>query len=164
MKKRKVEEEFLELVNDSRDILFKICNAYGDSREEREDLSQEIIFQLWKSFPTFQRKSKFSTWMYRVALNTALLSLRKKKKRPQEEELTDNFKFQHQVNHIDSSNEEIIRLYQAIKRLKEIDRSIILLHLEGMSYKEVAEIVGITEKNVSVRLVRIKNRLRELVT
>jgi len=141
-------------------IIYKICNLYA-AEEDREDLKQEIIYQLWQSYPSFRGDSKFQSWMYRVALNTAMLGLRARKVKytplsDREQEIPDN-------PGADSREEEKARqLYHHISKLKDLDKTIIFLYLEQCSYDEIAEITGISTKNVSVRLVRIREKLRAL--
>lgn len=134
--------------------------VYCNCLEDREDLFQEICFQLWKSFPTFKNEARFSTWMYRVALNTAISSVRYRNKKVRFEPLNEN------LNRIENDWDEEGRaklLYQAISELNRIDKAIILLWLEGNNYEEIATIMGTTKSNVSVKLVRIKRKLEELV-
>ena len=153
---------FLELVEQNQDIVHKICGLYAVNTDDRKDLSQEIVCQLWKSYQSFRGDSKFTTWMYKVALNTALLNLRRNRCRVRTESLKEH--------HGDIPTEtidrekhgKISRLYEAINQLREFDRAVILLYLEQFSYREIAEVIGISEANVSVRLVRIKKKLKEL--
>jgi len=139
-------------------IIYKICKLYADG-EDREDLKQEIIYQLWKSFPTYRGDSKFQSWMYRVALNTAMLGLRARKIKYtglsiQELRISeDPFATQDEESRVQ-------QLYRQISKLKDLDKTIIFLYLEECSYKEIAEITGISTNNVSVRLVRIREKLR----
>ena len=151
---------FVDKVFENINIVHKICNIYGDGNN-KEDLKQEIIYQLWKSYPKFNAQSKFQTWMYRVALNTALLSFRKKKLIYSE---ITNKELQIKVE--DSSESDlkahVNQLYRHIATLNELDKAITFLYIEKFSYQEISEIMGISEKNVSVKLVRIKNKLREL--
>lgn len=154
--------EFLEKVNQSQNILYHICSVYTHNREDWQDLWQEILLQLWRSFSSFKEKSAFSTWMYRVALNTALMYQRRKKRSwfhssPEMEILLDD-----QMT-TSPQDEDIKILYQCIQKLSPLDRAIILLKLEQKSYLEIAEITGFSESNVSVRIVRIKTKLRQLL-
>jgi len=159
---KKRHQDFLEKVNQSQGVLYRICSIYTSNREEWNDLWQEILLQLWRSLPSFHEKSSFSTWMYRVALNTALMHQRKKKRRwfstniENENLISDN-------NPSLQKDEEVRILYECIRQLPQLDRAIILLKLEEMSYKEIAEITGFSESNVSVRILRIKERLRLLL-
>ena len=154
---------FLEQIEQNQDIVHKICCLYANNRDDRKDLSQEIICQLWKSYKSFRGDSKFTTWMYKVALNTALLSLRRHFGRVR----TETLKEQHADIPAEADDMEkhgqISRLYEAISQLGKLDRAIILLYLEQFSYKEISEVIGISESNVSVRLVRTKKKLKELL-
>jgi RNA polymerase sigma-70 factor (ECF subfamily) len=156
----RTDKHFLELIHRHQSILHKICFAYCANPPEREDLQQEIVLQLWRSYPSFQGKSQFSTWMYRVALNTAINRTTKPNifsDSPKANEVAYDPGDDYDLS------EEIRMLHKAIARLKKVDRAIILLWLEELSYKEIAETIGITEKNVSVRIVRVKNRLAEII-
>ncbi|MDF1575354.1 MAG: RNA polymerase sigma factor [Bacteroidales bacterium] len=131
------------------------------NRQDREDLQQEITLQLWKSFPSFKGKSAFSTWMYRVALNTAINQTRRPglfidaSSSPEIPcDPSDSYRL----------SEEIQILYRAISGLKKVEKAIILMWLEEKSYEEIAEAIGITVKNVSVRLVRIRTKLAEIIS
>ncbi|MHC4537347.1 MAG: RNA polymerase sigma factor [Planctomycetota bacterium] len=154
---------FLELVEQNQDIIHKICCLYAMNMDERKDLGQEIVCQLWKSYQSFRGDSKFTTWMYKVALNTALFNLRRSRSRVRIERLKEH----HGDIPAKTDNQEkhgkINKLYKAINQLREFDRAIILLYLEELSYSQIAEVIGISESNVSVRLVRIKKKLKELL-
>ncbi len=154
---------FLELVEQNQDIIHKICGLYAVNTDERRDLSQEIVCQLWKSYKSFRGDSKFTTWMYKVALNTALLNLRRNQSRVR----TESLKEHHGDIPARVSDQEkhgkISGLYEAINQLPKFERAIVLLYLEQFPYKEIAEVTGISESNVSVRLVRIKKKLKELL-
>lgn len=139
-------------------IIYKICKLYANG-EDRDDLKQEIIYQLWKSFPTYRGDSKFQTWMYRVALNTAMLGLRARKMKYTG--LSDQ-EFNISEDPFRDQDEEarVKQLYRQIYKLKDLDKTIIFLYLEECSYDEIADITGISNKNVSVRLTRIREKLR----
>ena len=158
-----MEKEFLQIVQKNQGIIHKVCNIYCDTEEDRNDLFQEIVAQLWKSFPTFRRESKFSTWMYRVALNTAITSFKKTKRRPDRNHLTyENFQIKDED--YDVTTEENIRLlHRAVAQLTGIEKSIILLFLENKKYEEIAEITGITQNYVRVKMNRIKKKLKKLM-
>jgi RNA polymerase sigma-70 factor (ECF subfamily) len=159
MTRKDLEKEFMDHITLNEAMVHKICNIYASSYAERQDLKQEIIYQLWRSFPTFKGKSKFQTWMYRVALNTALYFNRKKKPSS-----TDLSQMEAQEDNIDIELEEQLKkLYLAIRTLSQIDRAIIFLYLEKNSYEHIGEIVGISDKNVSVRIHRIKEKLRQFI-
>jgi len=159
---KKQQHKFLEKVNQSQNILYHICSVYTQNREDWKDLWQEILLQLWRSFPSFQEKSSFSTWMYRVALNTALMHQRKKKRSWFHTHTETQFLADDETANF-QRDEEVQLLYECIQQLSPLDRAIILLKLEQKSYREVAEITGFTESNVSVRINRIKDRLRHLL-
>jgi RNA polymerase sigma-70 factor, ECF subfamily len=142
-------------------IIIKICRAYTDSQEDFEDYYQEVCLQIWRSKDKFRGDSKWSTWIYRLSLNICLTLIKKKKKTRQycstdtlrqNEEAEDNTIF---------SDESLKLLYDAIKKLSEIDRAVILLYLEEKLNKEIAEIIGTTPNNIGVRVNRIKERLRK---
>jgi len=163
-KNREIEiNNFLSLISDNQGIIYKICNVYANSREDKNDLKQEIILQLWKSFHSFQGKSKFSTWMYRIAFNTAVSNIRKSRRHPVIEALTGAEELFPEKEEIDYLNEEINHLYKAIAQLKDVEKAIVMLYLEEKSYKEIGEILGISENNVSVKLVRLKEKLKKLM-
>jgi len=159
MVKKDLEQEFLGHIMQNEDMIHKICNIYASSYEDRQDLQQEIIYQLWRSYPSFKGNSKFQTWMYRVALNTAIYFKRKKK--PATTDLL-NIPIE-EDNSLKDLEEQIKKLYLAIRNLNQIDRAIIFLYLEKHSYEQIGEVVGITVKNVSVRIVRIKKQLRQII-
>jgi len=152
------EEEFLKLIDQHQGIIHKICRLYRDGKEDREDLFQEIVFQLWKSVGGFNDRSKFSTWMYKVALSTAIAVYRKK--RP-------SIVFTgHLPDYSESSSDasdQSDRLLQALKMLRDEDKALIVLYLEDLSYKEIAEISGISENHVGVKLNRIKTSIQKII-
>jgi RNA polymerase sigma-70 factor, ECF subfamily len=153
-----LEEEFIELVNKHQGILHKICNVYFNKSAYKEDYYQEMLIRLWKSYPAFNNQSAFSTWLYRVAINTAIDIVRKQYLLPKHTELS-NIVYNIPEHEYDegSYNKEI--LYQAIDHLSDVDKAIILLYLEDYNYKEIAEIIGISESNAGVNINRIKNQL-----
>ena len=155
-----MEQEFVQIINQNQGILHKVCRIYCVNATEREDLFQEIVLQLWKSFPSFRGESKMTTWMYRIALNTAISGVRKKRIATTELALfTNQIADQPQQNNEDELN----RLYKSIERLSDIEKSIVLLYLEDKPYDEIAEIIGITANHVAVKMSRIKEKLRTLL-
>jgi len=160
MSHERTDKRFLELIHRHQSILHKICFAYCNKRSDREDLQQEIVLQLWKSYPSFQGNSLFSTWMYRVALNTAINRTTKPGILADSSKVND---LSYDPGDEYELSEEIRMLHKAISHLKKIDKAIILLWLEEHSYEEIAESIGITVKNVSVRIVRAKTRLAEII-
>jgi len=160
MKQKQNKKVFSELIEKHQSIIHKISRVYENSRADREDLFQEICLQLWKSYPNFREEAKFSTWMYRVALNTAISNIRKSKKNLAFEPLRETDRIPDDSN-IEKENVQL--LYRTISKLNRIDKAIILLWLEEKNYEEIATIMGTTKTNVSVKLVRIKRKLEELV-
>lgn len=137
---------------------------YVDNEEDRRDLFQEIIIQLWKAFPKFRGESKISTWMYRVALNTAISYFRKQSRKPQRTSLERSF-LQIADEEYDFDYEEKLKILKsAIDRLTKIEKAIIMLYLEEKDYEEIAETVGITQNYVRVKMNRIKNKLKKTLT
>ncbi|WP_205945887.1 RNA polymerase sigma factor [Pedobacter hiemivivus] len=158
-----MEKVFVEMINTHRGIIFKVCNLYGASQEDKNDLFQEIVLQLWKAFPSFRSESKQSTWMYRVALNTAITIFRKESKRPERMSLSgEEFQIP-DMSTFSDSDEQISMLNRAILGLTEIERAIILLYLEEKNYEEISEIIGISKSNVGVRINRIKIKLEKII-
>lgn len=151
---------FSELIKENQRIIHKITMVYESGLADREDLFQEICLQLWLSYPNFREEAKFSTWMYRVALNTAISNVRKEKKKPFFEPLFENAGIPEDNS---DEKEKVKLLYRTISKLNRIDKAIILLWLEEKNYEEIASIMGTTKTNVSVKLVRIKRKLEELV-
>lgn len=158
-----LEKEFLHIIHENQGIIHKVCNMYCDAEEDRNDLFQEIVAQLWKSYPTFRNESKVTTWMYRVGLNTAITSFKKNKRRPDQNRLSlENFQVADE-NHEAETEESIKLLHRAVARLTGIEKSIILLFLENKKYEEIAEITGITQNYVRVKMNRIKKKLKILM-
>jgi RNA polymerase sigma-70 factor, ECF subfamily len=153
------QQEFVQQVHGAQGILFRICNVYARGAENRDDLRQEMLLQLWRSYPSFRKDSAFSTWMYRVALNTALMHSRREKKAPRSLPI-DGIPASDVPREEQEDNEKVRVLYECIQELPAIDRAIVLLHLEERTSEEIAEIIGVSRGNVGVRLVRLKERLR----
>lgn len=150
--------EFIENIEKNQLIIHKISNIYFDTREDREDFFQDVLLNSWRSFPNFEGKSKFSTWLYKVALNTALRKLRSKKNKIKTiniNEVKTEFK-EEESNY----EENVMLLYKAINSLDELDRMITMLYLDKLSYREISEITGLTETNVGVKINRIKQKLK----
>lgn len=162
MKAGDVDQEFLELVNRCQKVIHKVCWLYADSPEDRQDLFQEILFQLWRSYPSFAGKSNFSTWTYRIALNTAITALRKETRRPEQVELNTDAIASEAAAAGPASREQVEILYRLIRRLSRVDRALIMLYLDDLSYREISEVLGLSENNIGVKLNRIKSRLQEM--
>ncbi len=142
-------------------MLFKICRIYQDDPQDREDLLQEITLQLWHVFDTYRGESKISSWIYRVALNTAITYFKKQKRRPDSEPIPVNF--DQPDDTINEKEEQLALFYKAIKQLDKIEKALIYLYMEDQPYEEIAKTLGITEVNARVRLNRIKNKLKEII-
>ncbi|MBC8054108.1 MAG: sigma-70 family RNA polymerase sigma factor [Sphingobacteriaceae bacterium] len=157
-----MKEQFVKIISENEGLIFKVCNLYCRGKEDIEDLFQDIILQLWKAYPGFKGDSKISTWMYRVALNTAITRIRKESRREKFEELSDgtcNF-----AAFVESPEEErLTKMYEAIKKLSEVERALTMLYLDDCSYKEMSEILGISESNIGFKLNKIKTKLRILI-
>jgi RNA polymerase sigma-70 factor, ECF subfamily len=144
-------------------IIIKICRAYTDSQEDFEDYYQEVCLQIWRSKDRFRGDSKWSTWIYRLSLNICLTLIKKKKRHRQHS--TSDYEIQIETTEDNQafSDESLNLLYDAIRKLSEIDRAVILLYLEEKPNKEIAEIIGTTPNNIGVRINRIKERLKKLL-
>jgi len=153
---------FLRLIEENRGIIIKICNAYCRNKNDREDLAQDIIYQLWKSGHRFNADYKFTTWMYRVALNVAISYYRRAKRSHPVISFSGISMDVEDKKEGDTPAEEQLHLLQRfIGELKDLDRALILLYLEEKTYSEIAEIIGISETNTATRLSRIKDRLKQ---
>lgn len=155
-------KEFVDILNNHRGLIYKVCHLYCDDPEDRKDLFQEIVLQVWKSLGNFRQESSIGTWMYRIALNTAITHLRKEKRSGGKVSL-DGIDIP-ELNEDGEKEDQLKQLFKAIENLDRIDKSIILLHLEEKSYEEISEITGLTRTNVGVRLNRIKARLSNTLT
>lgn len=153
------EKEFISLLNEHQKIVYKVCNLYMDRHADREDLFQEITLQAWKAYANFRGDAKFSTWLYRVALNTAITFFRKEKRAPAIY-TTDILPEPGSEAH-DPIEEQVRAMYSAIGHLSKIDKAIVMLYLEDYSYNEIGEMMGITANNVAVKMNRIKIKLKE---
>jgi RNA polymerase sigma-70 factor (ECF subfamily) len=157
-----MQREFERLLNEHRGIVVKLANAYCRAREERDDLVQEISLQLWRAYPSYDRGRRFSTWMYRVALNTAISFARSASTRQRRAVPLDETAAPELVHHpaAHSDDARVAALYRTLRRFDELDRALLVLHLEDRSHREIAEILGISETNVGTKLARLKNRIR----
>jgi RNA polymerase sigma factor (sigma-70 family) len=154
------EQEFLNMIADHQGIIHKVCRLYRESKEDREDLFQEITYQLWKAFPGFKGAAKLSTWMYRIALNTAIASFRKKRPRLEYPQIMPDVLEEVPDEDLASRQDQLLT---AVKKLDDHEKALIALYLEELSYREIAEVIGITENNVGVKLNRIKNKIQKLI-
>jgi RNA polymerase sigma-70 factor (ECF subfamily) len=156
------ENEFVTLVQKHQNLIHKICRLYTRSDAEHKDLFQEITIQLWKAYPKFRGDSKFSTWMYRVGLNTAITLYRKSKRRIQSQNIDDfSYKIPQTEAYDDTEDQQLQLIYEAIKKLNDIEKALIFLYLENKNYKEISETIGISEVNARVKMNRIKKKLKK---
>lgn len=157
------EAEFVQLINKNRGILYKIARIYTDNLADREDLVQEMLLHLWKNFAGFEGRSAFSTWMYRVALNTAITFIRKAQKRPL---LTNDAEaaWQHVADETSSGRDEKTELlYKAVQHLNSIEKALIFFYLEGLPHREIGLQLGITDNNARVKLNRTCTKLQGII-
>ena len=156
------EKEFSQLIKDNQGLIIKVSRLYTNTSEDEEDLFQEIVLQLWRSYDTFKGDSKISTWMYRVALNTAITLFRKKTKSPKTDELLD-FHYKDFLEDDDERQQKISLLYKVIKMLPNVERAIVMMYLDDLPYRDIAENLGITEVNARVKMNRLKKTLKQLM-
>lgn len=162
MEPHRLQEQFIRLVNENRGILYKICRMYGATGPDRQDLFQEIVSQLWRSYPAFRGEARFSTWLYRIALNTAISVLRKQRGHVLHMD-PDLLPTQLQdIPYGTEKEEQLQHLYAAINRLSEVEKALTMLYLEDKSYIEMEEILGIPQNNLRVKMNRIKEKLRKI--
>lgn len=158
-----LEQEFLEKIEKHKGIIFKISKMYVDEKEDRDDLFQEITYQVWKAYPGFKGESEFATWLYRIALNTAIIFLKSEKKRSfiENNNLSTYKIVQDEYDH--GKEEKLKEMYRAIHQLNPIDKAFIFYYLEDFSGKQIAEQMGISEGNVRVKMNRAKNKLKDIL-
>jgi RNA polymerase sigma-70 factor (ECF subfamily) len=155
------QREFLALVNAHRAALHRVCRGYTATPGDREELFQEIVHQLWRSYPTFRGDATPVTWVYRVALNTAITATRRRTRRPALVPLESTAEPASLETGEDATR--LALLYRAIRKLDGVERALIMCYLDDLSYKRIAEVLGISESNVGTKLNRTKARLRDLV-
>ncbi len=161
MFKKDLKQEFIHMITRHQGIIHKVCRIYRDTAEDREDLFQEIVYQLWKSFPSFRAASKVSTWMYKIALSTAIAKFRKNRAlQPPTIPLEG---IEAEAVPAASQHPEKERLYRAIAQLSTAEKAIITLYLDDYSYEEMAEIMGISANHLGVKINRIKQKLKTLL-
>ncbi|WP_394749742.1 RNA polymerase sigma factor [Spongiimicrobium salis] len=160
---KELEHRFVTELESNQNIVHKVCSLYTNHRDAHNDLFQEITIQLWKAYPKFRGESKFSTWMYRVALNTAITLYRKSKRSVPTQDY-DSVIYKIKADEYDETQEQQLKLmYKAVKQLGDIDKALVFLYLEDKDYSEISETLGITEVNARVKMNRIKNKLRTIL-
>jgi RNA polymerase sigma-70 factor (ECF subfamily) len=157
------EKPFVNLINENQGLIHKVCMMYTNDRDSRNDLFQEIVLQLWRSFPTFRGEAKITTWMYRIALNTAISGLRKQGRSIKTEDIREKH-FNFSDDNDDTLEENYQKLQWAIRQLTEIERAMIMMALDEIPYDEIAETIGITQNNVRVRMNRIREKIKKMMT
>ena len=159
----KLQTDFIEIIDDKIKLIYKISHMYCDNAIDIEDLFQDILSNLWVSYPNFQNKSKVSTWIYRVSLNTAITWLRDYTKQSRRIEYTNLIP--NLTNETDNTTDELCeQLYGAINNLGKVDKAIIMLFLDDTPYEEIAEIIGLTKTNVATKIGRIKLKLKDYLS
>ena len=153
------EESFTRIIRENEGVIFKITTIYTQNGQDQKDLYQEIVYQLWKSFDSFRNESKISTWMYRIALNTAISQLKKSKKHSNTTGI-DQVVLKQTENYDTAFENRLKMVYEHIHQLNILEKGLILLLLEGKKYEEIAEITGLSETNVGTRISRIKQKLK----
>jgi RNA polymerase sigma-70 factor (ECF subfamily) len=153
---------FLALLTAHRRLLYKVTRAYGHSAADRDDLAQEAIVQLWRAFPRYDPRFKFSTWMYRITLNVAI-SWRRRERTQMQHRVPDGEEILENVEALDAAldRDDVALLYASIERFDEFDRALLLLYLDGHSHAEIAEVLGMTPTNVGTRIARLREQLRK---
>lgn len=160
---KKLETDFLTDFETNQNIVHKVCRIYTTNENDHNDLFQEITIQLWKNYAKFRGDSKFSTWMYRVALNTAISLYRKSTRRIKTQDVSD-FTFKIKAEEYDDTEElQLKSLYKAIHKMNDIDKALIFLYLEDKPYKEISETLGISEVNARVKMNRAKDKLKKIL-
>jgi RNA polymerase sigma-70 factor, ECF subfamily len=155
------EQEFITAIKEHEGIIHKVCNLYQQDQALRKDLFQEIVLNAWKGIVSFRGESRFSTWLYRVALNTAISFYRKSKQGPLITSLPEQLDIQSQDHYDDQSFQ---MMYQAISELSKVDKAVVMLYLEEYNYSEMGELLGISENHIAVKMSRIKIRLKKIIS
>lgn len=160
---KELEHNFVALLEEHQNIVHKVCRLYTNNQEAHNDLFQEITIQLWKAFPKFRGEAKFSTWMYRVGLNTAITLYRKSKRTINTYEI-ESFQFKLKVEDYDDTEEQQLKLlYAAVHQLNDIEKALVFLYLEDKDYGEISETLGISEVNARVKMNRVKTKLKTIL-
>lgn len=160
-----VEKEFLSALESNRNKIFRICRSYSSSHEEAKDLFQEVVFQIWKSFASFKKQSTIQTWIYRITLNICIRAAHTLKRKREFWVKLDHIEFEATETALEEDSEtKLTYLSACIHELEAVNRSLILLYLEELAYREIAEVMGISENLVAVKIKRIKNKLHTCIT
>lgn len=157
------EARYLQLIETHKGILYKICRIYQDRPDDQNDLFQEIVLQLWLSYDSFRAESQFSSWMYRVAFNTAIVFFKKERRRADHLKAAAYADLAEELHTVREKEEQLALFYKAVQRLNKLDKALIFLYMEGQTGKEIAAILGITPLNVRVRLNRAKDKIKYII-
>src|SRR5262245_1182752 len=157
------EREFLDHLERHQPLIRRVAGLYAHGAEDRRDLVQEILYQLWRSWPRFRREARVETWMYRIALNTALTRLRRARSAPPILPLEPDDRALASEAGTTERRDRIRTLHEAIRELDPADRAVVMLHLEELPHREIGEVLGISENLVNVKLHRIRERLRSML-
>lgn len=158
-----LEKSFVQQIQENQNLIHKICRLYTDSEDAHKDLFQEITIQLWKAYPQFRGDSKFTTWAYRVGLNTAITLYRKKSRTVHTIEFDSTLHRINQEEYNYEEEEQLKLLYQAVQQLNDIEKALVFMYLEDKDYTEIADTLGITEVNARVKMNRIKGKLKKIL-
>jgi len=160
---KELEHSFVELLEKHQNIVHKVCRLYTNNKDAHNDLFQEITIQLWKAYPKFRGDAKFSTWMYRVGLNTAITLYRKSKRSIKTQEFeTVSFKIKSE-DYDDTEEQQLKLLYKAVHQLNDIEKALVFLYLEDKNYSEISETLGISEVNARVKMNRVKKKIKTIL-
>jgi RNA polymerase sigma-70 factor (ECF subfamily) len=161
------EQQFLALINGNRPRILKVCRVYAWNAADRDDLYQEILFQIWRALPGLKQDTHANTWLYRIAINTSISFVRRRSARGGPAMPLDHEQLTHHIEsrqtHDDGAEEQLARLYDAIAQLNEVEKALVTLFLEDFSYEEMAEVLGLSASNVGVMLHRAKKKLLTLM-
>ncbi|OUJ73176.1 RNA polymerase sigma factor [Hymenobacter crusticola] len=155
---------FVALINAHQALIQRVCRLYCQGADDRQDLYQEIVLQLWRAYPHYEPRAKVSTWLYRVALNVAISDLRQRTRKPSAARFGDTMPDLALPLDAGPDADDLAQLYRAIERLSEVEKAFVLLYLEERTYEEIADILGITQNNVRVKMHRVQEKLRQLLT
>src|SRR5450755_3371099 len=160
MRTLEIQERFQARLEEHKKILYKVCKSYCRDRDARDDLAQEIIIQLWRSFDKLDDRCRFSTWMYRIALNVAISFYRRENTRTRYV-ISDEEHLLEAIDEAKNHPEEIGLLYEFIEGLDPLNKALVLLYLDGNNYQEIAEVLGISETNVATKISRLKSKMKQ---
>lgn len=153
-----LKETFITTISEHERIIFKVCKMYCRTVVDEQDLFQDIVLQLWKSFPSFRKESKVSTWIYRIALNTAITQLRIEKKKPDQQSIDKDILQIPATTEVKDENFELMMM--AMSKLSNVEKAIMVLYMEEQSYREMSEVMGMTESNIGFKINQIKSKLK----